>query len=184
MDRISFQVPELTTQRLILKRLAQTDSEGIFALRSDPDVIKYTQIKQYTSIEEANAYIERMDKALAKGESIVWSIRLAEEGTFAGSISLWNITEDGTCAEIGYDSLPPFQGKGFVGEAVKAVIGYGFKGMGLNRIVADLLTENIRSVRLLERNGFKKGKVHMAAEDGNEYEMAVYSLEREDDEVI
>lgn len=171
-------VPELNTERLTLKRLAQTDAEGIFALRSNPDVIRYTGIRQYTSVEEATAYIARIDSALARGESVVWSMRLAADNAFVGSISLWGITPDGSCAEIGYDSLLPFHGKGLVGEAAKAVIRHGFYGMGLSRIVADLCTENVKSVRLLERNGFQKGSVHTEDDNGQACEMAVYTLER------
>lgn len=178
MSSISFiPFPELNTQRLSLRRLSQPDAEGIFALRSNPSVIRYTGIKQYTSIEQAKDYIRRMDADLAQGKSIVWSVRETSSGTFIGSISLWDIAEDGTHAEIGYDSLPPFWGRGYMGEAATAVIAYGFESMGLNSIVADLRTDNIKSVKLLETNGFKKGRVHTETEQGNEFEMAVYTLE-------
>lgn len=182
MGAIQFQpFPVLITDRLFLRRLVLTDADGIFALRSDLDVIKYTGIKQYTSIDEAKAYIGRIDRDLDQNKSIMWSITLAASKTFIGSICYWNITEDETCAEIGYDLLPSYHGKGFMQEATKAVIRYGFEGMKLDKIVADLCIDNIKSVKILEGNGFAREKVH---NDGSCGEvpagMAIYSLERAD----
>ncbi|WP_308895342.1 GNAT family N-acetyltransferase [Candidatus Desulfosporosinus nitrosoreducens] len=173
--------PELKTKRLTLKKLVQADADGIFALRSNCDVIKYTGIKQYTTVNEAKSYIQRIEHDLEGGQCIMWSISLTSTEEFIGSICLWNISEDGSCAEIGYDLLPFFQGKGFMQEAVHSVIRYGFGGMKLGKIVADLRTENIRSVKLLEKNGFQKSKIHtLANENGDKVEMALYFLERTD----
>ena len=182
MGSIHFQpFPVLTTDRLILRRLVLTDADGIFALRSDLDVIKYTGIKQYTSIDEANAYIGRIDRDLELNKSIMWSIALEASKSFIGSICYWNIAEDETCAEIGYDLLPAFHGKGFMQEATKAVIRYGFEGMKLDRIVANLCIDNIKSVKILEGKGFTREKVHCDATNTAEpVEMAIYSLERAD----
>jgi len=171
--------PLLITDRLILRRLVPADADGIFALRSNTEVIKYTGIKQYTSIDEAKAYIGRIDRDLEQNKSIMWSITLAASKTFIGSICFWNITEDETCAEIGYDLLPAFHGMGYMQEATKAVIRYGYEGMKVDRIVADLCTDNIKSVKILERNGFRREKVHSDITGKSEsVEMAIYSLER------
>jgi ribosomal-protein-alanine N-acetyltransferase len=173
--------PKLETKSLTLRGLNQSDAEGIFALRSDLDVILYTGIKQYKTIIEAIDYIGRIDKDLECGQSIMWSITMASSNTFIGSICLWNITEDRGCAEIGYDLLPPFQGKGFMQEAVKSVIDYGFIRMKLERIVADLRTDNIKSVKILEGNGFQRNRDHeLTRENGDIVEMAVYILKKDD----
>jgi RimJ/RimL family protein N-acetyltransferase len=51
--------------------------------------------------------------------------------------------------------------------------------MKLNKIVADLRTENIKSVKLLEKRGFIKGEVHEISIEGDvKAEMAVYYLEK------
>ncbi|HHV08969.1 MAG TPA: GNAT family N-acetyltransferase [Clostridiales bacterium] len=173
--------PELKTNRLTLKKLVQSDADGIFALRSNPDVIKYTGIKQYTTINEAESYIQKIEHDLECGKCIMWSISITSTEEFIGSICFWNISEDGTCAEIGYDLLPPFHGKGFMQEAIQSVVRYGFEGMELGEIVADLCSENVRSVRLLEKNGFRKNKAHtISNENGDKVGMAVYFLKRTD----
>lgn len=171
--------PELKTERLTLNKLAQSDADGIFALRSNSDVIKYTGIKQYTSINEAKEYIQRIERDLECGECIMWSISITATGEFIGSICLWNISEDENCAEIGYDLLPAFHGKGFMHEAVQSVIRYGFDGMELSKIVADPRVDNISSVKLLEKNGFHRDETHLEYnENGDKVEIALYSIER------
>jgi len=182
MDDVWFwPFPELKTNRLTLKKLVQSDSDGIFALRSNCDIIKYTGIKQYTTINEAKGYIQKIEHDLECGQCIMWSISITSTEEFIGSICFWNISEDGTCAEIGYDLLPLFHGKGFMQETVQSVIKYGFGGMKLGKIIADLHTENIRSVKLLEKNGFQRSKTYtISNENGENVEMAIYFLERTD----
>jgi ribosomal-protein-alanine N-acetyltransferase len=182
MNSIAFETfSALTTGHLTLQRLTRDDANGIFALRSNADVIRYTGIKQYKKIKEAYDYIERINQALAKKESIMWSVRLSPGKTFIGSICFWNITQDQTCAEIGYDLLPCYQGKGYMQEAVKAVIECGFDQMKLDKIVAYLQTENIKSVKLLERQDFIREKTEdFVTDEGKIIEMALYVLNKAD----
>jgi ribosomal-protein-alanine N-acetyltransferase len=57
-------------------------------------------------------------------------------------------------AEIGYELLPPYQGKGIMREAVENIISFGFNNMLLKTITAWPMPQNESSVKLLERSGF------------------------------
>ena len=59
-------------------------------------------------------------------------------------------------AEIGYDLNPECWGQGFMAEALVAAINHGIDSMKLNRIDALVYIKNDRSVRLLQRLGFKQ----------------------------
>lgn len=171
--------PILSTKRLTLRKLDLSDAEEIFELRSDKNYGEYTRIKQYTSIDEAKAYIGRIDAELKSNECIVWSIILADEDKFIGSICFWNISKDERLAEIGYDLLPVYRGKGYIQEAVEAVIQYGFSEKKLNKIFAYLRPEHLKSVKILEGNGFLKKSTHFEmTEEGDSYEMVLYGLDR------
>lgn len=172
--------PILTTERLFLRRLEPSDAEGIFALRSNEEVIRYTGIKQYGTIDEATAYIHRIDEGLKNNACIMWSIILKESHIFMGSICYWNITQDGTCAEIGYDLLPAFQGKGFMQEAIKEVLRHGFEKLKLEKVVAEPRRDNIRSVMLLERSGFTRCRRYEGKENGEPVEMVHYAIKAAD----
>jgi ribosomal-protein-alanine N-acetyltransferase len=71
-----------------------------------------------------------------------------------GTLCLWNIEAETNRAEIGYEMLPSYQGKGYMQEAIIPVIEYGFKGMGLDSISAIIHKDNQKSIVLAERNGF------------------------------
>ena len=59
-------------------------------------------------------------------------------------------------ADVGYDLAPEHWGNGYVTETVTAILGFGFRELSLHRIEARCVTANERSVRLLERLGFKE----------------------------
>lgn len=68
--------------------------------------------------------------------------------------------------DLGYALLPEYFGKGYAIEATKAVLDYGLRTLGLNRIIAIVLHGNPRSIAILEKLGFsyEKDIIH----DGNE----------------
>lgn len=146
--------PEITTERLVLRKLNAKDSELIFALRSSEEVTKYIARPLFENIEEAKIFIKNRIKDMEKNISIVWIISLKESPIPVGTICLWNFSDDGKTAEVGYDLLPEFQRKGFMNEAIKSVINFGFKELNLNTIAAYTSKHNIESIKLLKKNHF------------------------------
>ena len=59
-----------------------------------------------------------------------------------GTNCLFNFTNDNLNAEIGYELLPDFQGKGIMQEATSKVIDFGIQHMGVNSIEAYILAKN------------------------------------------
>ena len=59
-------------------------------------------------------------------------------------------------AEIGYWIGEPFWGNGIATKAVELVTKYGFDNLDLNRIFTGVFEYNIASMRVLEKNGYKK----------------------------
>lgn len=88
-------------------------------------------------------------------EAVVWKIYSVIYKLAIGTICLWNFSETKKEAEIGYDLLSNFQGKGFMSETMQAVIKYGFNTLNLDAIEACTHKENIGSVKLLEKYEFK-----------------------------
>ena len=60
--------------------------------------------------------------------------------------------------ELGYRLLKNYWGKGLATEATIAVKNYAFNEMGLTRLISLIEKENIASVRVAEKNGFKLEK--------------------------
>lgn len=59
-------------------------------------------------------------------------------------------------AEIGYWLGEPFWRKGIASKAVELIVEYGFKDLNLIRIYTGVFEFNIASMKVLEKNGFKK----------------------------
>ena len=147
--------PILTTTRLILKPLALSDAAAIFALRSNDEVNRFIGRKKAENLQDAHDFILKIQQNVADNTSFYWGIHTKEIAELIGTICLWNLERDKGITEIGYELMPDYQGKGFAQEALRAVIDYSFQ-IGFTTITAYLNAENAPSIKLLERNHFKK----------------------------
>lgn len=148
--------PKSKTERLELRALRDEDENEIFFFRSDPAILEFLDMPPAISIEEARAFIKKIEKAVIAGESIYWGIQLKNKPKLIGTICLWNISTENYSAEVGYVLHPDYQGMGYMQEALNCVLEYGFKIMSLKSIEAELSPNNLRSARILERNNFIK----------------------------
>lgn len=145
---------KLTTERLLLRSLKATDKKEILILRSDPVVNKYIDRPPTTKIEEALLFIKNRNDNLKENKALYWAITLKENPKLIGTICLWNFSEDKKTAELGYELLPAFQGKGIMSEAIKKVIETSFEKMGVEMLEAFTHKDNQKSRLLLSKNNF------------------------------
>jgi [ribosomal protein S5]-alanine N-acetyltransferase len=82
-----------------------------------------------------------------------WTIVLKESGHVAGTISVNVLDRRNFNGQLGYEVAREQWGKGIATEAVRAVLGYGFGTMGLNRISAYCWDGNMASQRVMEKAG-------------------------------
>ena len=148
--------PELITSRLILRKLQLSDANEIFLLRADDTVNTFIDRQKATSVDEATAFINKIITIQNNGEGLMWAITLKDDPKLIGTIGIWNIKKEKDEAEIGYELLPRYQGKGIMLEALKAAIKYAFETIGLKTIVAESNINNQRSINLLQKCGFTK----------------------------
>jgi ribosomal-protein-alanine N-acetyltransferase len=81
---------------------------------------------------------------------------LKENPRPVGTICCFDFSTDQATAEIGYELHPSYQHKGIMQEALTTVLRYGFQVLQLKSITAFPSADNVPSIRLLERNGFKR----------------------------
>lgn len=170
--------PTLQTERLTLRKVNKFDAENIFEIRSDEAYSKFTGIKRYETLTEAEVYVAKIEGMIDRNEAILWSIAIKGTNEYVGGICLWNISDDKTQAEIGYDLLPKHRGNGYIQEAINAVCNYVFEVLKLDKIVAEQVrVENIKSIKVLERYGFLLEKTfQVQIDDGSIEQRANYSL--------
>jgi ribosomal-protein-alanine N-acetyltransferase len=173
----SFQ--QLATERLSLRQLSLTDEEEIFALRSDETVNKYLDRPKATSLEDARAFINKINLGIYP--SFFWAICFKENPQLLGTICLWNFSEEEKKAEIGYELLTQFHGKGIMQEAFLQVVKFGFQTLELDCIEAWTTIQNTGSTKILQRNHFKRdfsleNKIDRTVEGPD---LIIYSLSKE-----
>ena len=150
--------PTLKTERLLLRKIDESDSDVILYLRSDADINKYIERPEHRmtkTIAQAVDHIEKMNTLLENNQAIAWGITGNNTSKIIGTICLWNFSEDMKTAEVGYDLNPTFQKKGMMSEALKAVLQFGFTTLGFERIEAFTHFENEASKKLLAHNGLQ-----------------------------
>jgi [ribosomal protein S5]-alanine N-acetyltransferase len=148
--------PILKTERLLLRRVNNTDVNEIMSLRSNPETMKYIPRPLVKTIEDALEHIAMIDEKIEKNEGINWAITLKDYSKLIGIIGYYRIKPEHYRAEIGYMILPEYNGKGIVSEAIKEVVKYGFEVMQLHSIEAVIDPENYASAKVLEKNEFVK----------------------------
>ena len=148
--------PILNTERLLLRQLRISDDHEIFALRSNEIVNKYLNRKPSTSIDDAKDFINSIIDNDHKNHSLYWAITLNGSEKLIGTICLFNLSDDHSKLEIGFELLPGFQGKGVMNEAALAVLRFAFEKLRVNIIEACTHSENERSIILLEKLGFER----------------------------
>ncbi|MEZ7500782.1 GNAT family N-acetyltransferase [Flavobacterium sp. Arc3] len=170
--------PNLETERLSLRRVVNNDVNEIFALRSDKEVMKYIPRPIAKTPEDALAHIATIDATIDRNEGINWAITLKNSDKLIGVIGHYRIQPQNYRAEVGYILHPDYHGKGFIPEALKKVIEYGFNIMKLHTIEAVIDPDNAGSEKVLQKSGFTK-EAHFIENqffEGQFLDSIIYSL--------
>lgn len=147
--------PQIVTDRLLLRQIVMQDAEALFFLRSNEQVMQYIDKDRYTSVEEAAKNIQNIQETITGGNGIMWAICLKENPQLmAGTIGYWRMKKENFRGEVGYMLHPALWGKGYTKEAIKPVLKFGFKQMGLHSIEAFINPGNKASAALLLSVGF------------------------------
>lgn len=153
-------VPKLESARTIL-RLAEIDDV--------PAIIDYYTINRvhlapFEPIRSEDFYSQsywykevkaRLDAFNADQSLKLFLFEKEHSKVIIGSINFANFVRGvfQSCT-LGYSVAVAFQGKGYMGEALKVAIGYMFTELNMHRVMAAYLPHNQRSGLLLKRLGF------------------------------
>ena len=148
-------LPELRTERLRLRKLRADDAEGIFAYASDPEVATYVLWEAHRSLADTRAFLDMVLQQYQSLAPPTWGVELLEKGELIGTCSFVALAPEHARGEIGYALGRKHWGKGYMVEAVRAVLAYGFGPLGLNRIEARCDPHNTGSWRVMEKAGMK-----------------------------
>lgn len=168
-------MPEIETDRLILRPLLLGDLDEMAAIRADPQVMRYIDRGAVHTREQVLKSLHRSEKLWNERGLGRWGVRRKESETLMGWCGLFPLDETEEI-EIGYGFAREFWGHGYATEAAAACLRHGFEFLELGRIVAVAYNENTASLRVLEKIGMrfeKRGHYYGA-------ELPYYALNRDE----
>lgn len=150
----AFAIPELRTERLLLRGFRAGDLDDYAPLRAEPEVARF--VGGPLSREEV---WDRM--AVMVGQ---WSLRgygvfaIAERasGRVVGHCGILH-PADWPEPEIAYTVGPAHWGRGYAAEAARATRAYAFDAYAFPRLVSFIRPDNARSIRVAEKLGAVRG---------------------------
>jgi RimJ/RimL family protein N-acetyltransferase len=146
----------IETERLIL-RPVEPERDAVFVLEvlNEPDFIENVADRGVRTIEEAANYIRTKFMPGHERYGVGYCVvELKESGTPIGTCGLQK-RETLDDFDIGYSILRRFSGNGYAFEAAAALMEYGRRELGLNRIIGMTSPENAKSAHLLEKLGLR-----------------------------
>ena len=173
LQRIFTHIPEIKTERLILRRISVFDAEDMYEYSSDAEVTKYLLWDTHPSLHYTSQYTEYLQKRYAVGDFYDWAVTLRGSGKMIGTCGFSRFLPEYKTGEVGYVLNRSFWGRGYASEALSAVITFGFEHIGLHRIMAVCMAENGASLAVMKKCGLRlegvgrqsvwaKGKCHDA----------------------
>ncbi|GAB6856926.1 GNAT family N-acetyltransferase [Microbacterium xylanilyticum] len=146
---------ELRTSRLTLRAPASADVDAITAACQDPDIARWTTVPSPYSRADAEYYVRHAAEWWEDGSQTVWIAHAGAE--LVASIGLHHIVAHptGGDAELGYWVAASARGRGYLTEAARAVIDWGFADVGLAHIRWRAVVGNVPSARSARALGFR-----------------------------
>ncbi len=161
----------LVTERLHLRHLTINDAPFIFELLNEPSFIQNIGDRGIRTVDDAQAYI--LNGPVASYERFgfgLFLVELKEAHTpigMCGLIKRDNLPD----VDVGFAFLPRFWGLGYAFESAAAVMTYGHEVLGLNRIVAIVLPDNLGSINVLQKIGLTFERMIRWTDDGSELKL-------------
>lgn len=170
--------PVLETDRLLLRNLTHNDVEEVFAIRGNPVTMQYIPRPMAKTKEDALAVINMITGFTNRNEKINWAITEQGNDKLLGIIGYPNFKPDCHRGEVGYVLNHEYLRRGIMYEALQAVLDYGFNTLRLHSIEAIIRTDNIASIQLVEKSGFKREGLFRdyIFHNGRYWDEYVYSL--------
>jgi len=154
-EKFFVDLPEIQTERLLLRKVTPGDAEDLLAYVSDPEVARHTTWEPYDSIEQVRDHLRSVISNYERGEPANWGVTLRESGRLIGMCGFmagsWE--PEYARASLGYAIAREYWDRGLTTEAVRAAIAFGFNHLSLNRIEARCIAENTASERVMQKAG-------------------------------
>lgn len=178
------QFPYIVTDKVILRKIAETDLEALFEIYSNENVFNYIPGNATQNKAAVQKMIGHFERDFNKGKAIFLGICLAEApDVMVGVAEMFEYEAKVNKITIGYRLNERHWGRGIAALAVQAMVEYLSGTIGINRIQAFVMPANEKSRNVLQKNNFvKEGLMRQSQywKGKGVVDLEVYSLIRAD----
>lgn len=154
------QFPHIVADDLTLRKIVDSDLDNIFEIYSNEKLFQYSPVMLKKNKNTVANMIGHFERDFHKGKSLFLGICLnSEPKNIVGIAEIFDYSHEANMITIGYRLNDRFWNKGIATKTVKVMIDYLFNDIGINRIHAFVMPENIKSQNVLQRNGFAQDGV-------------------------
>lgn len=168
-------VPELRTERLLMRGWREADLDAWTAIVRDPETMRWMGSPQGMDREEAwrdLAYL--VGHWVLKGFGL-WAVEDGESGELLGRVGLL-YPEGWPGLEVGWLIARPHWGRGYAEEAARASMNWAREELGATHLISLIADDNRRSERVAEKLGMA---VEGRAVVRGRYELRVFGVDLE-----
>ncbi len=176
-------LPELETERLILRRITENDLHDMNEYGGCKEVSQFVSWETHQSLEDTKTFLDLVLQGYAQGESYFWGLILKENNKLIGTINYVTWNQKHRVGEIGYVLSNTYWRRGLMTEAATEVIRFGFREGGLVRIQAKCFLENTGSEGVMKKCGMTyEGTLRQAMyAKGKQHDLKLYAIIKNDD---
>jgi ribosomal-protein-alanine N-acetyltransferase len=153
-------MPQIETARLRLVPCTVAAAQAAITDRATLESLLGLRVPEEWPAEDLRdflpVYARIVDERAAEHGWGIWLVLDPAARSLAGDIGFKGPPDDRETVEIGYSTLPAFQGRGYATEAAQALLAWGFAQPGVRRIVANCLADNAASIRVLQKAGMRQ----------------------------
>ncbi len=149
--------PVIDLGNFILREIRSDDAKRYLEYMSNPIMANYlTEDNLPKTIEKSIEEMEYWGSLFSAKKSFYWAIATKNDNKMIGTAGFNTISFPHNKAEISYDLDPEFWGQGVMLKAIKNIMEFASQQLQLVRVQATVITDNDRSIKLLERCNFKQ----------------------------
>ena len=145
----------LETERLVVRTFEAGDAEAWLAMVCDPDVRRFLPQGPLPTMDTFGDALERRHAMEREHAYAMWAVDAKETGMFVGQCGLQPVERTGPEIELAYHFNKASWNKGYATEAAVAVLEHGLGPVGLDRVIAVVVPENVGSCRVAEKAGMR-----------------------------
>jgi len=149
-------LPTINASRVSLRWITEDDVDALYRIFSHTEVMRYWSHPPLADRNAAVKLLHEIYDDFKRQKFMKWGIARRSDDALIGTATLFSFNPESHRAEIGYCLDRAEWGKGYMNEALRALLAYAFEELALHRIEADVDPRNGASLQTVERLGFQR----------------------------